>query len=749
MIKLVGKVLKTEKSALRARVSRVNGLIKNIGNFQMKCKLASLMGLGETIINVITQPIVIISAVFWAVAFILAKILGKKKDRITIAFPFLVLLRSKVFNRMFRKIGSKHKKFWRIWFNIGAIVSFILMLGALYFFISNFFQLIFDPKPENAILPLIPGVTISFPMFSYLLLPILINLTFHEFSHAIAAEVDGVQVKSSGIMGAGIFAIIGFGAFVEVDDFQIYNREVDWKTRIRTYAGGIWSNIIIAGIFLLLLNFSPQLTQIGYSRTTFQVDHVLSAAEGGFNENNIEIGDIAYAINGTRLDYEKGITLNAFLANETDIKFQIGDDMQITCLDPESGDQYERIITLGHRSYVGLEYANISNSVVQISKVYTTTEGGNNMGKIPENTEFSRVNNLTLDYAAGITFDWMLTQIEVPGQLNLTATNGTIYPINVNYLPKAAGTYLFNDVYLGILYEKEGDQQVKLTEVLRNDTEYGINEGLIPEKTSITQVNGIAIDLTNATFPEWLLTTINPQAGETIRVTDTEGNEYMLNVGELPVVNVYIGIISSTYALPSNFLGRLFGGNFPAQFETFLSYTVIVAFSLALFNLLPTAIFDGGRMVKELLDKIIGSKEKADITQKLHYQFNPKEEAQHLMLHNITKVVGVYQLQPRDPVPGQSNPPRGKIDPENYDAIPMDFETIDDYGNGYIEKIKPLGTEDLAPKTLMQVEVEYIADLKAPLKNKIYKSISWVVGGLVLASFLISIVKFGNTLFWL
>ncbi|MHA1476042.1 MAG: site-2 protease family protein [Promethearchaeota archaeon] len=184
----------------------------------------------EVLLGLITEPIFIISCIFWIITFILIKILGKKKENVTIFFPFLVLFKSKLFNRFFQKISGKGRRLWKIWWNIGVIVSFLFMIYAIYFFTSNFFALIFNPQPENAIIPLIPGVTIGLPLFSYLILPILFSMSIHEFSHAIAAEIDGVNVKSSGIFGAGIFFIIGFGAFVEVDEFQLNSKTYSSKT---------------------------------------------------------------------------------------------------------------------------------------------------------------------------------------------------------------------------------------------------------------------------------------------------------------------------------------------------------------------------------------------------------------------------------------------------------------------------------------------------------------------------------------
>ncbi len=199
------------------------------------------MGIWSAIWDFLQNPLFIVSLCFWIVSFILVKILGKKKDNVTLMFPFLIMFRTKIFNRFFRKISSKFNKLSKLIWNIGIVVSFGLMFVALYFFVSNLVMLIIEPKPENALVPLIPGVTISFPLFTELLLPLLITITVHEFSHGIAAETDDVDVKSSGIFGAGLFFIIGYGAFVEVDEFQLYSRKYSKSTRLRVASAGVWS----------------------------------------------------------------------------------------------------------------------------------------------------------------------------------------------------------------------------------------------------------------------------------------------------------------------------------------------------------------------------------------------------------------------------------------------------------------------------------------------------------------------------
>ncbi|MHA1646648.1 MAG: site-2 protease family protein, partial [Promethearchaeota archaeon] len=472
------------------------------------------MDIFGSILEFIQSPFTIISVVFWIIAFTLYLILGRKKKFVTFLFPFVALFRWKVFNKFFARVARRHKKLWKIWWNIGIVVSFVFMLLALYFFISNLLQLIIDPKPENAIMPLIPGVTISLPMFSQFLLPILITVTIHEFSHAIAAETDGVNVKSSGIMGGGLFFILGFGAFVEVDDFQLYSSKFKTGTRLRVYAAGVWSNIILAGVLFLIINFYPAISSIAYTGQSDRITSVLSQDSGGFNENNIEIGDIIYQINGTIADSNKRKGLSNVLANETALSIKPGDTLNLTCWDAKNNSYYERNIVLGFRSFAGIAIQKVSNSEFNVTTVYPALNGGNNENNIPVGTIIKSFNSTLVDYANHQTFEKFLSTHEPNYTVNLTAVNGTSYEIQVNYFPKAPGAYIFKDIFLGLNYQQLSVNSVKITNVFKNNTEYGINEKHIEENTVITAVNGIHLDLSNQTFAEFIETEINPQSGD-------------------------------------------------------------------------------------------------------------------------------------------------------------------------------------------------------------------------------------------
>ncbi len=170
--------------------------------------------------------------------------------------------------------------------------------------------------------------------------------------------------------------------------------------------------------------------------------------------------------------------------------------------------------------------------------------------------------------------------------------------------------------------------------------------------------------------------------------------------------------------------------------------------SLAIFNLLPTAIFDGGRMVKEIISLLVGNKMyDLHAHKRLHYEFNNTDPKQHLMTQSVQKVIMVQELIPVNVE--KKNSSINLEDETTFKLRELEFISHDTSTDGYIDTIELKVDETLQNKSFIEVEVEYEQDLKAPLKKKIYKSISWTIGLMLLASFVISIVKFNNTLFWL
>ena len=407
------------------------------------------MPLFSFISEFILNPWFIISLIFWVIVFALVLLLRNKKGAYTLFFPLLALFKTKRLNNIIVKIARKNPKFWRVFWNIGIFVSFGFMIFGFYFFISNIINLIIAPSELNAIVPLIPGVTIGLPIFLYLLLPLLLILTTHEFAHGISASIDGVEIKSTGVLGIGIFYLVGFGAFVEVDERVLNSTKYKRNTRLRIAAAGTYINSIVAGIALIFLILFPVMISPFFSQVS-QVNNVLTPQQGGFNYGTLASGDAIIAIKEQGqpdsqyiyLDEYKGINLGTILNNETDLKTTVGENLTLKIYNPYSDSNSVKNITLGPRYNLGIDYEYVSNNEIRITYNYTSDQSTNII--------INQVNGTKINQTAGDTLEIFLTHFHLKA-LNLSNDLGNHYIIK----PVVAGVYV--GVETGIYWMYKND----------------------------------------------------------------------------------------------------------------------------------------------------------------------------------------------------------------------------------------------------------------------------------------------------
>ncbi len=137
--------------------------------------------------------------------------------------PYYLMLRTSVFNSWMQRLGGKFRRAWLTYFDIGAVMGlgllafiiFSLVLNAL-----NLFNRSSQAGPALLIIP-VPGVTISWEIFPYILISIAVLLIPHEAAHGIASVLDKVPIKSSGVF----LAIFLPGGFVEIDEEDLSKRK--------------------------------------------------------------------------------------------------------------------------------------------------------------------------------------------------------------------------------------------------------------------------------------------------------------------------------------------------------------------------------------------------------------------------------------------------------------------------------------------------------------------------------------------
>ena len=209
----------------------------------------------------------ILGLIIIATAWILVYILGyifKLDKRLGWTFgPLTLLMRTTRFNNIIKRIAKKHANFWRRIGNISIFFGLILMLaslGLLLYTLIDFFM----PNPVissngPAVGLIIPGVTISFKTALYLIIPIILVMIPHELAHGVVAHADGVELKSTGLAFFAIF----FGAFVEPDEEEILDASA--KTKMRTFASGMFPNLILGLITIPVLIFANDIISPFYN----------------------------------------------------------------------------------------------------------------------------------------------------------------------------------------------------------------------------------------------------------------------------------------------------------------------------------------------------------------------------------------------------------------------------------------------------------------------------------------------------
>lgn len=699
----------------------------------------------DSIINLISSPFFIISALFWIIAYALMSALDKKREHILLFFPFYAIFRTKKLNEWLRKIGQKYQKFWRIWFTIGVFVSLGFMIYGIYFFINNLIELWVAPKPENSITPMIPGVTVNLNVFSYLILPLLFIITFHEFSHAMASESDGLKIKSTGLLGAGLFYIILPGAFVEPDEFQLKAPKTKSWTKLRVFGAGTFTNAIQAGIALLLvLNFSTLISPF-YGPNVFQVNYIVPNSQGGYNEGNLLIGDKVIEINGTKIDQSAGIGLTEILHNKTSIQCSVGDALNFTVLD--SNNQHQtRILTLGKHLFIGFDYKYNSESELEITNVYSKYQGGNNYKNLSVGMKFKAIDGFEFKTTEEKTLGIYLRNYANEGIVNLTKTDDTNISIYIDYYPLVLGAFEFRSFFTGAFFYNDSSNNVFVERVLSDLTETGINSKNLFKGDQITHVNGNPVVISSEiTFEDFLLSTLGT-ISETTEVLFTvipKGSSSPVTRTVLfqPINKsfVFIGIQTSDYWIPKNWLASSLGSNFVTWLRTQLVYFYMVGFSVTLFNMLPMIVppLDGYLLIKEIVNIIFGSKFDEKKKKKIKFLFDEETADYNLMTHNIVSINNV-----------EMNLTENR-NPELIDQLV--YKTKDTIGSGYVDtltfnlkstKLPPTGTEIIT-------EIEYLEDSKLKNKRKIYYTIGIITLILVVLNFLFSYLFVGDITFWL
>jgi membrane-associated protease RseP (regulator of RpoE activity) len=193
-------------------------------------------------------PIVLFVAAYALVAFTIHR---KKlwQDHITFYGPLMAVKTDRVgfFDRFI-----PFSAFLRLYGTLGVVmVVLVSALMTLMLLVSILHIMVQQPEltiandPKNVLA--IPGVNDFIPFTFAVWFGLLVTMVVHEFGHAILCRVEGIRVKSMGIL----LAVIPIGAFVEPDEGD--QERSTGLPKMRMFGAGITNNILVGILCFALL----------------------------------------------------------------------------------------------------------------------------------------------------------------------------------------------------------------------------------------------------------------------------------------------------------------------------------------------------------------------------------------------------------------------------------------------------------------------------------------------------------------
>lgn len=230
--------------------------------------------------------IIIASLVFWAMLTVINRLRPIKRGGIEVGTMYLTY-KTKRLNELIRRIAEMNPRLWRVTWDIGIATAVGLMALAVYSLVRNLSLFLSAPEEAGPVYLIIPGVTVRLRWFPYLLIAIAISILTHELAHGIAASVENIPIKSSGIF----IAFITFGGFVEPDEKGL--NEAPLASKLRVVSAGCLANLIVGLVVMLLMAglYEPASGVL-----------ISGLTEGGAAyDAGLRRWDVIYAINGTEI----------------------------------------------------------------------------------------------------------------------------------------------------------------------------------------------------------------------------------------------------------------------------------------------------------------------------------------------------------------------------------------------------------------------------------------------------------------
>ncbi len=336
---------------------------------------------------------------------------GKRGITVWGPIPLAVFLRTTRGLKLLDRL-SRPKRFWRIVASAGVPLV-ILSMG--YFLIlvllMTYLMIQEPPQPSSYNAPrnilLIPGLNEYIP-FVWGWIALFVTMVVHEFAHGILSRVEGVRVKSMGIVALLIAPI---AAFVEPDEEELFGAKdkppiVTKGARIRILSAGVISNFLVAAIAMALF-FGPVIGSIS------PLDRVV-------------VVDVQDNSSGSNAGFESSMTLLA--ANGKDVK-------TLRDLLSDLGNSSVQIRVLYNDKEENLQLLGEPEQGIMVASIFEDSPAS--AAGLPARSTITKIDGVEIENLEGFKNQMNTTR---PGQtIAITTGDGRTYQVNLTSKAGGAG----------------------------------------------------------------------------------------------------------------------------------------------------------------------------------------------------------------------------------------------------------------------------------------------------------------------
>lgn len=317
-----------------------------------------------------------------------------REDIITFYGPVMAIKTRRIgFFDRFRSAATVLRIYGSLGIAMVVIVSVLMTILVLF---SLRLEVAQPPAAQGVFEPrnwfVIPGVNQFIPLTVPVILAIAITIAIHELGHGILCRVEGIVVKSMGVL----LFIVPIGFFVEPDEDELERTPPVPKSRM--FGAGIANNLVLGGacfgILIILMGAltpipGPVIYMLQGDSPAYNASVPLGSVIQAVNGQRVEsIGDISRILNGTRPGDPISLTV---------LPAEVVRDLPATGPRPPGSTYTFNLTSAPDRSYgyMGVSYYN-SDGVVMVMKSLPSPMGFLLLAYLPVDLLYNQIPQLHL-----------------------------------------------------------------------------------------------------------------------------------------------------------------------------------------------------------------------------------------------------------------------------------------------------------------------------------------------------------------